>query len=63
MSKRLDNIEKKNNDNTTVVDKVERIIIKVNAENFMKQVTEIPILVNAVVAANEGGGTGGGGAG
>jgi hypothetical protein len=63
MTKRLDNIEKSINQNTDSIDKVQRITIKVNAENFMKLVTEIPVFTNQPVAVNEGGGGGGGGAG
>ena len=64
MSNRLNKIEKDNNQNVDSIDKVKRITIKINAENFMKRVTEISVLVNVEVAVNEGGGIpGGGGAG
>ena len=64
MPNRIDKIEKNNNQNIDTIDKVQRFTIKVNAENFMKRVTEISVLVNVEVAVNEGGGIpGGGGAG
>ena len=50
---RLDNIEKINNKNTSDISKVERITIKVNTENFLKLVTEIPILINQAVNEDE----------
>jgi hypothetical protein len=61
MSNRLNKIEKDNNQNVDSIDKVKRITIKINAENFMKRVTEIPVLINQEVAVNEGGGGGGAG--
>jgi len=50
MVKRLEQIEKINNQNKNNVDKIKRIDIIINAENFIKKVIEIPILVNYSVS-------------
>lgn len=59
MVKRLEQIDKINNQNKNNIDNIQRINITINAENFMKNIIEIPILVNYLIYDESGGGGGG----
>lgn len=63
MVKRVEEINKQLDTNINTLDKVQKLTIKVNAENFHKKIIEIPILSNYTVAAYDSGGGGGGGLG
>jgi hypothetical protein len=45
MPKKLENIDLKNKQNQNDIDNVNKIYIKLNAENFDKKIIEIPILI------------------
>ena len=49
MVKRIEKIETKTNQNDNDLKKVQRFTIKVNAENFLKRVIEIPIVTHYTV--------------
>lgn len=59
MVKKIEQIQLKNQQNLNTVDNLQKITIKINSENFLKKVIEIPILVNQIIVAPEGGGPGG----
>jgi hypothetical protein len=46
MNNKILNIENINNKNIISISNVKRFIIKLNAEMFMKNIIEIPLLVN-----------------
>jgi hypothetical protein len=56
MVKRLEKNEQNNSKNINNLDKIQRITIKNNVENYQKKIIEIPILINYIVSVDDGGG-------